>query len=536
MKYQIKTKILSLAKNLNQFSINDILVMLDIEKKEAQKCLLQLEEDFCIKRNGEEKYLYIKNISLSKQKSVKILDPISLFNNDEELNIYNSCPPNVKKRIDKYMLLMKLTKGVIGNELISLLRKIGEQSPEYSIGYVAFKKNQREYLAHGLKALIPRYVRISYNKIEPEIYEYFKKIYLHPQRYSVAKCIELIKENENFKNAQIPDNKTLKKNLKKEYNAEYIKQMRFRDFTLPEFLDNEIEQVKRKSHKTKIFEKYIDAVNYYLKSKKFKQKNKETKTNIKGYCINHLNPFFKDLNFIEITSEKINEFKEVKIHQGLSVATISMIIRFLYLITTIYSKNGPGFYLQSKNKIIKSADEIILLPKQIEKILSSKIKIRLILLFIFSLGINQAELLALDYQDIDFNNKTIYIKNILYNGKIQRYRCHYKRRELNIPPVLFSEIPRHKSGKIFNISSTELDKEILKMGVDLKIKGLLYENLVATHVKIRIDNNNPINLISNDLAFNDIRIFLKKYNNCIPNKPSEPFDPLNFIINRINKV
>jgi len=150
-------------------------------------------------------------------------------------------------------------------------------------------------------------------------------------------------------------------------------------------------------------------------------------------------------------------------------------------------------------------------------------------MFIFSLGINEAALLALDYEDIDFKEKTIKINKLLYKNKIEKYNCAYQRRFLKIPAKLFNEIPKTKSGRIFNISPDSLDKEIAKLALALNIKDLTYEDFIDTHVKILIDNKIQVNLISSNLGFGDIRDFLKRYKNIIPETTPELFDPLDLI-------
>lgn len=60
-------------------------------------------------------------------------------------------------------------------------------------------------------------------------------------------------------------------------------------------------------------------------------------------------------------------------------------------------------------------------------------KIELIILFALSFGLNEAEILALDYQDINFEAKTLTTSKLLYKGRVEKYRSKFKRRQFVIP-------------------------------------------------------------------------------------------------------
>ena len=101
---------------------------------------------------------------------------------------------------------MKLSKGLKGVELSKFLKQFGKEHPEYSLSYNTFKKRQGEYLEEGLKAFIPINIkRTRCKRVDIDVYNYFKKLYLHPRKFSVIQCIDIIKADEKFKNIQVPD-------------------------------------------------------------------------------------------------------------------------------------------------------------------------------------------------------------------------------------------------------------------------------------------------------------------------------------------
>ena len=91
-------QILKLAKSLNRFSIDDILILLDIEKEEIINVLSELENDMSIKKIGEAQYLYIKLINNIEVSTIEPIQPIYLMNTEDEIAIYNSASPMLKKK------------------------------------------------------------------------------------------------------------------------------------------------------------------------------------------------------------------------------------------------------------------------------------------------------------------------------------------------------------------------------------------------------------------------------------------------------
>ncbi len=102
-KSQIKIKISKLARGLGRFSIDDILIITDIEKQKIQDVLLELERESIIKRIGESKYLYTKLKKLNSIQEKNTPPVIPLFNEEEELAIYQKAKPKIRQNIYKYI-------------------------------------------------------------------------------------------------------------------------------------------------------------------------------------------------------------------------------------------------------------------------------------------------------------------------------------------------------------------------------------------------------------------------------------------------
>lgn len=550
MKSQIKTQISKLAKGLNRFSINDISIMLDFTESEIKEALSELVEEDVIKKLGEKQYLYIKlknNKELMQSKNseklfkkitfetgkIKNLNPIELFDKEEELKKYEAAPEWAKPRLIRYISLIKLTAGLRGRYLKMYLEQIGKLNPEFKASYSSLKRFDRLYREGGVSALIPNFGHNSNRTVlDLQMYEYFRELYLSPERFSLQKCVKIISENEKFKSAIIPSGATFKRVLYKEYKQNEVEQIRNRRIILPDLpkVEPKTEKVITNKKNQKTFSRYIDAVNYYLKSKRFSELDDNRKASQKGYFKNHLNPFFKKLNFDEITQDKVNEFQNLKIKEGLALTSISRFFALLSKITNLYSPYGKLFVLTGENKVGDIACPQALEIEQIKQILKGNDDKKLLLMFILSFGISQAEALGLEYEDIDFKLKTIKINKIFYRNKLEKYRCAYQLRKFIVHDTLLKRIPKNKTGRIFKFTPEELDNKIAEIGIKHEIATLNYDDFRNTHVKMLIDNNISINIISSNLAFNDIRDFIKKYQNFIPQKLPTDFDLLSNLI------
>ncbi len=550
MKSQIKMQISKLAKGLNRFSINDISIMLNFAEAEIKEALSELAEEDVIKKLGEKQYLYIKIKNtkelMQSKNSEKLLKkitfetdkirnakPIELFDKEEELKRYEAAPEWAKPRLIRYISLIKLTARLRGKYLQMYLEQIEKLNPEFKTSYASLKRFERLYREGGVNALIPNYAHNSNRTVlDLQMYEYFKELYLSPERFSLKKCLKLVSEDERFKYALIPSGITFRRILYKEYKREEVEQIRNRRIILPELPkpEQKVEIVPKSKKTSKIFLKYIDAVNYYMKSKAFLNQDKNQKATQKSYFKVHLNPFFKKFNFDEITQEKANEFQNTKIKEGLALTSISRIFALLSKIINLYSPYGKLFVLTGENKVGDIFCSQALEIGQINQILKTKDDINLLLMLALSFGISQAEALGLEYEDIDFKLKTISINKIFYRNKLEKYRCAYQLRKFIVHDNLLKRIAKNKTGRIFEFTPEELDNKIVEIGIKHEIATLNYDDFRNTHVKMLVDNNISINIISGNLAFNDIRDFIKKYQNFIPQKLPNDFDLLTNLI------
>ena len=158
-----------------------------------------------------------------------------------------------------------------------------------------------------------------------------------------------------------------------------------------------------------------------------------------------------------------------------------------------------------KNSLLPPAEKGYLSKNEIENIKRNS----LAELWILALGINPAELLALDYEDIDTKTRLINIDKAFVNNKICKHRKFYKIRKLLMPRILFEKFNLKGTGRIFK---------------DINITN--YNQLLNTHVKLLLDKNVPLNIISKNIGMQSLNEFEIRFNFLLPQNLDDNFEIL----------
>lgn len=127
-------------------------------------------------------------------------------------------------------------------------------------------------------------------------------------------------------------------------------------------------------------------------------------------------------------------------------------------------------------------------------------------LWVLATGINIAERGAIYYTDINFSDKTVNISKFKNKGIVENIRAKYKIRTLQIPDILFNKITKKQKGLLFK---------------DVKIDN--FDLLLNTHIKLLLDKNVQINIISRNLGFYKLTVFESRYNFLLPQKLDNNF-------------
>ena len=513
----MKQKMLKLIKILNQFTIDDTLTMSEFSENEAKKLLTEFEDIGIIKKISQDEYLYIPEVNKSpiktkdtittaeemqtteiKTKTLPVVD--TLFTKAGEQQVYDNAPKYAKKSLVKYYTILKMVGGLKGNNLEAFLKQLGAEHPEYKISLSTYHRIKTRYLFGGLQALIPRYSEGMKSTIPDDMYEEFKKIYLRPSKYSFNECVRRLQTK--YDRDIIPGYMCFRRRINKEFSPEFISKMRTMSDRLPD-LDFIEEQAKKKEDKNTKYEYFVDGTRDYMGY--LKNKSDKESALMKSAINNHLMPFFKNYKFSEISQDLILSFQNKKIEEGYAVGSIR---RFMSVLSNIYYKHSNcknNIQFSSHNNLILSTENPILSDEDINQIIKTKSPE----LWILCHGIAPAELAGLEYSDINYNDQTVNINKVFYNGGLQKHRKNYKIRKLKLHPLIYNHLEKKSSGRIF---------------VNIHIDN--YDILLNTHVKLLLEQNYPINLIYKNLGYHCLNDFENRFNFLLPHSIKENFNIL----------
>ena len=508
MKQQIK----KLCKQLGRFDFNDFAGILELPDEEVQKLLNELTSDKVIRQISGTEYAYIPVVPLTAQKEVPQMPPLTVknrvlspeelkpFNNEDQQKIFDEAPEYNQRHIIKCLNIFKLTNGLRGNELIKMLRYITQEYPEYKMGYNSYLRWKSEYARFGIRGLLKK-PRSESNKftISEELLSEYEEIFLSPKKYSMRVAWEILKSR--HPDEYIQGDRSFNRALNKKYSKEYINKKRSFLAKIPEFKK---EEEKPKKSKKKVFEKVKDAFNDYLKI--IENKNDNFSVCARGYIKNHLFPFWGEYKFKDITQKSIITYQSKMLANGYSTSSIQRFISLFQKIIKKYS-DVDNLFFSSKNTILPSIENRVLTDKNIKKIITDDNKIQD--LWILTTGITPAELSALTYDDINYENKTVKISKVKFKDKAENIRAKYKLREINIPDILFDKISKNKEGCLFR-----------------EVKITNFDLLLNTHIKLMLDKNVQINIISKNLGFCTLTEFENRYNFLLPQKLNDDFQIL----------
>ena len=508
MKQQIK----KLCKQLSRFTFDEIASILELPDNEIQDVLKELIEEKVISKLAENEFAYIPDIishpqieALPQNRSAKNSKPslcfditILLSDNKEAQTLFDNAAEYNKRHIIKCLNLFRLTSGLSFKETSKMLNEIAKKNPDYKMGYSTFIRWKSSYARNGLLGLMKAYNPPQHKSlVTKEQLKEFEEIYLSPKNYSVRIALEILRSR--HPNEQISSVQSFRRALTKNFSAEYIKKRRSESLKLPD-----LRKISTKETDKITYEKVKDAFDDYLKS--LKNKQDEYSICARGYIQNHLYPYFGKYKFKDITQETLINYQSKMLSEGYSVASIKRFISTLQKIMKKYASSSHLLF-STQETILPSLENRVLTDLEIQQTVDDNGKIQE--LWILATGINIAELGALHYTDINFINKTVNISKFKAKDNIENIRAKYKIRTLNIPDVLYNKIPKKQKGLVFK---------------DIKIEN--FDILLNTHIKLLLDKNVQINVISRNLGFYKLTDFESRYNFLLPQKLDGNFQSL----------
>lgn len=274
---------------------------------------------------------------------------------------------------------------------------------------------------------------------------------------------------------------------------------------------------------------------YFKYSKTIYKKSNYYEQNRK--ILKHILPYFKDKNIYEIgisdivswkiSIEKNNYSYNYKSYLYYALSSIFDFLVKYYNVDKNYArlegnfknneinKNGNIWTIEEFNQFINSIDD------DYYKILFK---------LLFFTGMRKGELLALKWEDIDFNNKTISInKTITRNHELQTPKTQTSNRIISISDNLINELSKLKqdSDFIFDISFTQLKRKKDYYCNLSGVKQIKIHEFRHSHACLLFTNKIEIEDISYRLGHSNISMTMSTYLRYLPRNEKRVVNLLN---------
>ena len=254
-----------------------------------------------------------------------------------------------------------------------------------------------------------------------------------------------------------------------------------------------------------------------------------TVINYKMYLRKHIEPFFRKMKMLDVTSSVISKFiKQKKDIDGLSNKTINNILTMIKTVFNVAVREDLIYKnpIISVKKLRAEHYEMSFLDKdEIQKVLSvtreNYPNFYPLLFTAIMTGMREGEILALKWQDIDFVNKEIIINKTLFRNKIQPPKTAQSNRKINMPDVLLEVLksvqktdgeivfPNKKGGYT---DPNNMVKRYFKPCLRLAgIKEIRFHDLRHTFAALLIDKNVPPKYIQAQMGHSSIQVTMDRY-------------------------
>jgi len=232
-------KILFLARKLKKFTIDDIAILTEISEAEILTVLKKLIKKGIIQKTKSGYILSFKekmgtqkplqktknedfkfspsNFAVPKQVKKPKIKRVNL----DKLPEYN------RKEAEKSLRQLELTRGLHGEHLKSFIQRYNEQNPKSTLAYSSICHKRRTFAIYGTAGLVGKYGKtLGFRHSPTKYYEFFKTLYLTPDRHSIDKCLDEIARYFGISKDELPSRTTYCRWLHREFTKQQIQERR----------------------------------------------------------------------------------------------------------------------------------------------------------------------------------------------------------------------------------------------------------------------------------------------------------------------
>lgn len=537
--------IIKSARRLDKFTLDDIILVSEIDEQEVIDILSELLNEKIVVKNGNTYYFNTKGVNNNGINEVK---PI-IIEDEVGYDYFLTLSKETQERIRSYIALLNFVNQAGGKNSKQLVELFNQTSGYKSISLCTLGRIRTNYKRYGLKGILPSYSAGNVeSSIPDELFNYFKKYYLTNEKLSATDAIyraqKQLQVEQKIEQPYAYASAAFLRKLKSEFTPQQIEYFR-NNITPPK------EKVETKKEiKEPLDMLFKDAAQIYfnrLKTENKLERIMHQKTDYK----NHLKEYFGDLRIREITNKVVAKFKQKQFDSGYQLVSVNIYILILKnIINAVCPKTN---YLASRSKSLKensyAMDMNLLTEEQISRLLNICYKkypdAYPILYISLSSGASIPELLGLTWDRIDFRDQIIFLKYFLYGDKLVMTKCNSTMRRLTIDWNICEDLEYkyHISDPepndiVFKFESNKpaqqyVEEDVLApLAKEIGISKLNPSDMQHNFVNMCIQQNIPLTFIQKSLGYFGITNFVKVYRNLIENLEKDYYNPLDKILKK----
>lgn len=537
--------IIKSARRLDKFTLDDIILVSEIDEQEVTNILSELLNEKIVVKNGNTYYFNIKGVNNNGIDEVK---PI-IIEKEEGYDYFLTLSKETQERIRSYIDLLNFVNQAGGKNSKQLVELFNQTSGYKSISLCTLGRIRTNYKRYGFKGILPTYSTGNIESSIPDkLFNYFKKYYLTKEKLSATDAIyraqKQLQVEQKIEQPYAYASAAFLRKLKSEFTPQQIEY--FRNNIKPQKIKIKIEN-KIQEPLEMLFK---DAAKIYfnrLKTENKFERLMHQKTDYK----NHLKEYFGDLQIREITNKVVAKFKQKQFDSGYQLVSVNIYILILKnIINAVCPKTN---YLASRSKSLKensyAMDMNLLTEEQISKLLNICYKkypdAYPILYISLSSGASIPELLGLTWDRIDFRDQIIFLKYFLYGDKLVMTKCNSTMRRLTIDWNICEDLEYkyHISDPapndfVFKFESNKQAQQYIEEDVlallakEIGVSKLNPSDMQHNFVNICIKQNIPLSYIQKSLGYYGITNFVKVYRNLIEQQEEDYYNPLDKILKK----
>lgn len=537
--------IIKSARRLDKFTLDDIILVSEIDEQEVTNILSELLNEKIVVKNGNTYYFNIKGVNNNGIDEVK---PI-IIEDEVGYDYFLTLSKETQERIRSYIDLLNFVNQTGGKNSKQLVELFNQTSGYKSISLCTLGRIRTNYKRYGFKGILPSYSAVNVeSSIPDELFNYFKKYYLTNEKLSATDAIyraqKQLQAEQKIEQPYAYASAAFLRKLKSEFTPQQIEY--FRNNIKPQKIKIKVEN-KIQEPLEMLFK---DAAKIYfnrLKTENKFERLMHQKTDYKK----HLKEYFGDLQIREITNKVVAKFKQKQFDSGYQLVSVNIYILILKnIINAVCPKTN---YLASRSKSLKenayAMDMNLLTEEQILKLLNICYKkypeAYPILYISLSTGASIPELLGLTWDRVDFRNQIIFLKYFLYGDKLVMTKCNSTMRRLTIDWNICEDLEYkyHISDPepndfVFRFESNKPAQQyieedvLLPLAKEIGVSKLNPSDVQHNFVNLCIKQNIPLTYIQKSLGYYGITNFVKVYRNLIEQQEEDYYNPLDKILKK----